>query len=224
MAVKFKDEQPGKFWYFRKTLGGVAKTFSDRFYQTRARSMRRDGAISTGAFVLGGVIASVHAAAAVPLLATVGPFVLGCAGLAFGFKAYRGFADLKRTPVAVKHIRESEEKWLAKKQRAPFFKRVLSAIAKPFKFKKKGAAAQATAAAQTAGKTIAAQAKPKKFLFFFNRKAAKPETAASNPAANSNTPAPAAKPAVVIPDDAESIAAAKARAQVRKQRKTTPRF
>lgn len=144
MAVSHLGKKPGKFWYFRKRCAAVMKTFRHKDTKIDAQIFARDAGITATGIGASIALTSIPAVMALPMAG----MVIGCATLAtvvfFGGKTWLGLNSLNRSSAVYYAMKDAEEKWLAKKQRAPFFARLragisarIAALGAPFKRKAK---------------------------------------------------------------------------------------
>lgn len=102
---------------------------SYRAYQKAARSGKksthvRDGLLAVGAIGAGVFLLSSGAAAVVSMVVGVGAPVAAVAGVAMGYKSWRGARKLGASTPAYRYTREAEAAWVEKKERAPLLKRI----------------------------------------------------------------------------------------------------
>jgi hypothetical protein len=128
MSVRYDGQSPGKLWYFWQKTKALAQTPFHYETQGQAKQIGKNMGIFVGAAAVTQLVLSVSIIAALPLVPTLLSLAGFSTALYFGWNGVRQIGALAKSSFVHGSVRQSEDKWLERKQKGNVLQRTLKSV------------------------------------------------------------------------------------------------
>lgn len=128
MSVRYDGKSPSKLWYFWQKTKAMAQTPFHYETQGEAKKIGKNMGIFVGAAAATQLVLSVSIIAALPLVPTLISLAGFSTALYFGWNGVRQIGQLAKSSFVYGSVRQSEDKWLERKQKGNVLERTLKNV------------------------------------------------------------------------------------------------